>query len=55
MKPQKNKNPMVVGKSMQFLFSKGILSQRLIEVGLEVDAAYRVAEKIEARLRRRIS
>lgn len=55
MKPQKNKNPMVVGKSMQFPFSKGILSQRLIEVGLEVDAAYRVAEKIEARLRRRKS
>jgi 2-phosphoglycerate kinase len=55
MKAQKNKNPMVVGKSLQFPFSKGILSQRLIDVGLDADAAYRVAKKIEARLRRRKS
>ena len=46
---------MVVGESLQFPFSKGILSQRLIDVGLEADAAYRFAEKIEARLRRRKS
>ena len=39
MKAQKTKNPMVVGESLQFPFSKGILSQRLIDVGLEVDAA----------------
>jgi len=55
MKEQKNKNPMVVGESLQFPFSKGILSQRLIDIGLEADEAYRIAEKVEARLRRRKS
>jgi len=50
MNDRKSKNPMVVGKSLQFPFSKGILSQRLIDVGLGADEAYSVAEKVEARL-----
>ena len=55
MKSKKNKNPMVVGESLQFPFSKGILSQRLIDVGLDAEEAYGVAEKVEARLLRRKS
>ena len=46
---------MVVGESLQFPFSKGILSQGLISVGLEPDKAYRIAEKVESRLLRRKS
>ena len=55
MKARKNKRPMVVGKSLQFPFSKGILSQRLIDIGLGTDEAYRIAEEVEARLRARKS
>jgi 2-phosphoglycerate kinase len=39
---------MVIGKSLKFPFSKGILSQRLIDIGLDADEAYGVAEKAEA-------
>jgi 2-phosphoglycerate kinase len=55
MKKQKSKNPVVVGESLQFPFSKGILSQALISIGLQPDEAYRIAEKVEARLLKRKS
>jgi len=50
MKDEKNKNPLVVSKSLRFPFSKGILSQGLITFGLKPDEAYSIAEKVEARL-----
>jgi 2-phosphoglycerate kinase len=55
MKAKKNKNPMVVGRSLQFPFSKGILSQMLLSIGLSPDEAYQIAEKVEARLLKRAS
>jgi 2-phosphoglycerate kinase len=55
MKAQREKYPMVVGESLQFPFSKGILSQGLIAIGMEPDEAYRIAEKVEKKLLRRKS
>jgi len=52
---QKNMYPMVVSKSLSFPFSKGILSQALIAIGMKPNEAYKVAEKIEARLLKRKS
>ena len=46
---------MVVGESLQFPFSKGILSQGLIAIGMEPDKAYRIAEHVEKKLLRRKS
>jgi 2-phosphoglycerate kinase len=46
---------MVVGESLQFPFSKGILSQGLIAIGMKPDEAYSIAEKVEVRLLRRKS
>ena len=51
MEPQNKKNPMVIGKSLQFPFSKGILSRRLIDIGFEATEAYAIAENIEAELK----
>lgn len=55
MKTQKDKYPLVVSKGFQFPFSKGILSQGLLAIGLEPDEAYRLAEKVEERLMKRKS
>lgn len=55
MKAGKNKQPMVVGKSLRFPFSKGILSERLITIGMNPKEAYRVAEQVEGRLLKRRS
>ncbi len=55
MKAKKNKHLMVVGKSMRFPFSKGILSQGLLAIGLGADEAYRVAEDMEGLLLKRRS
>jgi 2-phosphoglycerate kinase len=55
MKEQKTKYPMVLGQNLRFPFSKGILSQRLIAIGLAPEEAYRIAENIEKRLLRRKS
>ncbi len=55
MKTQRNKYPLVVSKDTQFPFSKGILSQGLLAIGLEPDEAYRLAEKVEERLMKRKS
>ncbi|RJP71846.1 MAG: hypothetical protein C4532_06975 [Candidatus Abyssobacteria bacterium SURF_17] len=54
MKTQK-KYPIVVGKSLRFPFSKGILSQRLLAIGFRPQEAYRIAEAVEERLLRRRS
>jgi 2-phosphoglycerate kinase len=53
MSAQKNAYPMVISKSLRFPFSKGILSQALIAVGMKPNEAYQVAEKIEERLLKR--
>lgn len=53
MKAQKEKYPMVIGESLQFPFSKGILSQSLIAIGIEPNEAYKIAEKVEKQLLRR--
>ncbi len=55
MKEQKDKHVVVVSKNFQFPFSKGILSQGLIAIGMKTEAAYRVAEEIERRLLERKS
>ncbi|UCD56992.1 MAG: AAA family ATPase [Candidatus Hydrogenedentota bacterium] len=55
MKTQKDKYPIVVSKSLRFPFSKGILSQGLLAIGLKPEEAYGIAEKAEARLLNRKS
>ncbi len=55
MSAEKNLYPMVVSKSLRFPFSKGILSQGLIAIGMKPAEAYHVAERIEEKLLRRKS
>jgi len=47
--------PMVISKSLRFPFSKGILSQGLIAIGMKPNEAYRVAERVEEKLLKRKS
>jgi len=55
MKKQKSKYPVVLGRGLRFPFSKGILSQRLLAIGMEPEEAYGIAEDVEKRLLRRKS
>lgn len=55
MTEHKNKYPVVVGKTLRFPFSKGILSQDLLAIGLKPQEAYPIAEEVERRLLRRKS
>jgi 2-phosphoglycerate kinase len=55
MVEHKNRYPIVIGKSLRFPFSKGILSQALLAIGLKPQEAYHIAEVVEERLLKRKS